>query len=152
MHTTAEPGSTSPPSWLLLAGHGLYAYAALLGIRGALAFSGRAPAVGGDALDGILVLPAIGLGLLFFVLRNVPRDAGFVVSHVAWVTLTLCTIAILAALTGLLLVVTVLSAAVFRPAAPLINAPWVIAPVAGLWYAYRLGRGYVGYLRGRPVP
>jgi hypothetical protein len=147
----AEPGTRSPPAWLQWAGHGLYAYAFLLGLRAAIIFVGPSAPPGGNAFDGFLALPAIGLGFAALLVRRVPRGAAWIATHVLWITVTFCVIAMMMALTGIVLVVAVLFAGPFPPLGRLILAPWISVPLGALWYAWRILHGYLLYLRGRPT-
>jgi uncharacterized membrane protein len=129
----AHTGSAAPSGGLVSLTHliyGLHAFSAIAGVMGA-AFVVTAFLSGWPSIIGVI---------LNYVKRSDVRGT-FLESHFRWQIRTFWFALLWAVIAGLLFIT-------------LIGIPvaWVLAVLVGLWVLYRIVRGWLALLNGRPMP
>jgi uncharacterized membrane protein len=129
----AHTGSAAPSGGLVSLTHliyGLHAFSAVAGVMGA-AFVVTAFLSGWPSIIGVI---------LNYVKRSDVRGT-FLESHFRWQIRTFWFALLWAVIAGLLFIT-------------LIGIPfaWVLAVLVGLWVLYRIVRGWLALLNGRPMP
>lgn len=143
---------TPPKLAEILLVHVLYLFGVLVIAAGILAYKGIRGPLAAATSSTLLLAASVSIAYLYYaaLVRSPPARIWFL-SHLHWLGNAYTTL-ILSFLLGMLTIFFVaLFALAFSPVAYLIYAIMAGASLVGLWFSYRIVRGYVAFLRHRPV-
>jgi hypothetical protein len=143
---------TQPALAEILLVHALYLFGFVVIAAAILAFKGIRGPLAAVASSSLMLAACACMAYLYFaaLIRRPPARIWFL-SHLHWLG-NAYTMLILSFLLGMLTIfVVALFALALPPVAYLIYALMVGWALMGLWFCYRVLRGYVAFLRHRPV-
>jgi hypothetical protein len=146
-------GIKSPPmTWEVLAVHGLYLLSGLVTLTAVLALTSSVEPIRANSLGGVVVMAAMSTALMVWtVLRRTPPVETWFVSHLVWLSMTWAMVAFLFASSLLVLGLILIAAVLLQVLAFLVYTPFLLAWSCAVWFLWRVGRGYVVFLRRGPI-
>jgi hypothetical protein len=132
--------------------HALYLFGFVVIVAGVLAYRGIRGPLAAVTSSTLLLAASVCIAYLYYAafIRSPPARLWFL-SHLHWLGMAYPLLILSFLLCLLTIAFVAIFALAFPPAAYLIYAIMAGAPLVGLWFSYRIIRGYAAFIRRRPV-